>query len=315
MQTNGTDIAVEPGLEDDTLRVQRLDPKPAGAIENAPVRRRLPDDPAGAVEASQNFALAPLVDKIAWGIARGLIVAVKELEDHIAGETRKVGDHVDRRMDTLQASLRELAEFVTEQRSVNTAVGEKCAELAVATASLQESGALQAAELEVLRTETSEFSATVSQRIEVATASLQEADARQAAELAALRTHTGELAASVSQRIDAATASLHEADTRQSAELSALRDETRAFSTSVSERIDSICKDLSLHQEDITALQSALSHFSARVDALAERLDRQAEAVRSMYSAYSQRETELEQLVEGLARLRANPTPLPKNGL
>ena len=44
-------------------------------------RRRSGAEPA---EATDDFALAPLVDKIAFGIARGLVVAMKELEHHIA---------------------------------------------------------------------------------------------------------------------------------------------------------------------------------------------------------------------------------------
>ena len=110
-------------------------------------------------------------------------------------------------------------------------------------------------------------------------------------------------------------AALQESDARQAADLAALQNETRALSQAVSERIDSLCKELGVHQEDIAAVKATLCTFCSRVDALVERLDRQAEAVRSMCTAYSQRETELEQLVDGLARLRAYPTPLPANGL
>ena len=110
-------------------------------------------------------------------------------------------------------------------------------------------------------------------------------------------------------------AALQESDARQAADLAALQNETRAHSQAVSERIDSLCKELGVHQEDIAAVKATLCTFCSRVDALVERLDRQAEAVRSMCTAYSQRETELEQLVDGLARLRAYPTPLPANGL
>ena len=40
---------------------------------------------------------------------------MKELEDHIAGETRKLGDAVDRRLDVLQTGMHDLSAFVTEQ--------------------------------------------------------------------------------------------------------------------------------------------------------------------------------------------------------
>ena len=150
---------------------------------------------------------------------------------------------------------------------------------------------------------------------QVAGAGLREADARQASELEALRTQTGAFSSSVSERIDVTVALLQESDARQAADLAALQNETRAHSQAVSERIDSLCKELGVHQEDIAAVKATLCTFCSRVDALVERLDRQAEAVRSMCTAYSQRETELEQLVDGLARLRAYPTPLPANGL
>ena len=114
MGTNGTDIAVEPRLEE--FRVQKVDHgQPLGSLDKTPARKRaLEADP---VETAEDFALAPLADKIAHSIARGLVVAMKELEHHISSETRKVGDAVDRRLDTLQISFQELSKFVGEQQS------------------------------------------------------------------------------------------------------------------------------------------------------------------------------------------------------
>src|SRR5579862_9583281 len=100
MATNGTEIALDP----------RLARKPPAAILDAPS------------EITGDFALAPLVDKIAYSIARGLVVAVKELEDHIAAETHKVAENVDRRLDSLQSSIQDLSRFVNEQRSTNSTV-------------------------------------------------------------------------------------------------------------------------------------------------------------------------------------------------
>ena len=271
MGTNGTEVALETRLEEEVLRagIRALDNRTADTAHPRPA------GPNDAVE-TENFALAPLVDKIAYGIAKGLVVAIKELENHIASETRKVGDSVDRRLDTLQASLQDLYGFVGEQRSTNTAI----------------QGQLQGL-----------------------TADLKEADGRLSAGTEALRKETQEFSASVSQRIDASTASLQDADARQAADLAAFQDHTKAALQSASERIEGLSRDLGVQQEDLAAVQTTLCTFSTRVDALVERLDRQAEAVRSMYSAYSQRETELEQLVDGLARLRAFPTPLASNGL
>jgi chromosome segregation ATPase len=119
------------------------------------------------METSDNFALAPIVDKIAYGIAKGLVVAVKELENHIANETRKVGDAVGRRLDTLQISLQDVSKFVGEQRSTNIAVQDQ----------LRETDARHAAAL-----------ASVSQRIDTS--------------VAALQNETKALSQSVSERID-----------------------------------------------------------------------------------------------------------------
>jgi chromosome segregation ATPase len=238
-------------------------------LEKTIIRKIALESAESAAPIAEGFALAPLVDKIAYGIARGLVVAVKELEEHIASETRKVGDAVDRRLDEVQASLQELTRFVSEQQSLNT---------------------------------------SVQNQLETLSAGLRESDERHTATVESLRTETTTLVSSVSDRIDAAVVAQREADQKRQAEMAEL-------SKSLLERIESLCRDLGVQQEDLSAIKSTLATFSARTDNLAQRLDRQAEAVRSMYTAYSQRETELEQLVDGLARLRAFPAPMPSNGL
>ena len=122
MATNGTDIGAPP--ERPLLRRRVADTR---AADREYERSFAEQDPALNVE---DFALAPLVDKIAWGIARGLVVAVKELEEHIATETRKVGDTVDHRLDLFQAALDEVSKFVGEQRGTNAAVQTQLQELA-----------------------------------------------------------------------------------------------------------------------------------------------------------------------------------------
>ena len=289
MGTNGTDIDIEARLEEEMLRSQRYDhSEPLGPVEKAGLRRRglenrLPNreqlrstGAAEPAETAEGFVLAPMVDKIAYGIARGLVVAIKELEDHIAGETRKVGDAFERRLDVIQGILQEQSNFVGEQRSTNAAVQSKLQEL---------------------------------------TDAVRETDTRQAADVASLRSEARESSAAISQRIDSSTASLQEADARQAADLAALQNETRTSSQSVTERIDALCRELGVHQEDIAAVKGAVSTFSSQVDGLVERLERQGDALRSMFTAYSQRETELGQLVDGLARLRAFPTQLPSSAL
>jgi chromosome segregation ATPase len=90
---------------------------------------------------------------------------MKELENHIASETRKVSESVGLRLDTLQASLQDLSVAMTDQRTTNIAVQEKCKELSEATVSLHESGAKTAAGLSALRSDTDQLSASMSERI------------------------------------------------------------------------------------------------------------------------------------------------------
>lgn len=282
MATNVTEMVAEHWFEAEGVRAHHTN----GKSENGAER-----------EAAAQLALAPLVDKIAYGFARGLVVALKELENHIASETRKVGDTVGRRLDTLQASFQDLTGVVSEQRAVSLAVQEQCHELALATASLRESDTRQAEELNALRTETKAASVEVSGRIDTL-----------GKELGARQDEAG-------QRLDSLAATLQQSDARHSNELQVLRTETREQSAAISARIDTVCRELGVQQEDVEAVKTTLSGLSSRVDSVVERLDRQADALRSIYSTYAQRETELEQLVDGLARLRSYPAPAPTKAL
>ena len=281
MATNTTEIMAEHWLEAEGFRPHADRPNGKNGGEN------------GVEREASTLALAPLVDKIAYGFARGLVIALKELENHIASETRKVGESVGRRFDTLQASFEDLTGAVSEQRAMSVAFQEQCQRLEAATVSLREADARQAEELTSVRGE-------VSGRIE---ALGQEFCARQEA---------------AGQRLDAlttATAALQESDSRQAGELAAFRTETRESSAAITGRIDTLCRELGVHQEDIEAVKSTLGGVSTRVDGVVERLDRQADALRSIYSTYAQRETELEQLVDGLARLRSHAAPAPAKAL
>jgi chromosome segregation ATPase len=282
MATNVTEMVAEHWFEAEGLRAHHTN----GKSENGAER-----------EQAAQLALAPLVDKIAYGFARGLVVALKELENHIASETRKVGDSVGRRLDTLQASFQDLTGAVSEQRAVSLAVQEQCHELALATASLRESDTRQGEELNALRTETKAASVEVSGRIETL-----------GKDLGARQDEAG-------QRLDSLAASLQQSDARHSNELQALRTETHEQSAAISERINTLCRELGVQQEDVEAVKTTLGGLSTRVDGVVERLDRQADALRSIYSTYAQRETELEQLVDGLARLRSYPAPAPTKAL
>jgi chromosome segregation ATPase len=273
MATNGTEMVAEHWLEAEGFRPHPTD---------RPTNGKTPENGAER-EAAGQWALAPLVDKIAYGLARGLVVAMKELETHIANETRKVGDSVGRRLDTLQASFQDLTGAMTEQRAINAAVQEQ---LTATTTSLREADA--------------RLSAEVSERIQ------------------GVANDVGTRHEQATKRLDtlsAATDALRESGMRQAGDLEALRAETRERATAISERVDTICRELGVHQEDMEAVKTSLSGVSSRVDGVVERLDRQADALRSIYSTYAQRETELEQLVDGLARLRAYSAPAPAKPL
>ena len=181
MATNG--IEIEHRLEEAVLRARKGDPGSTGASAAAvgngqasklaaeslgsgteEVRRTLLGIPK---DVGQELALAPLVDNVAYGLASVLVVAIRGLENHIASETRKVGDTVGRRLDTLQAGFQVLTDAISEQRSMNLTVQDKCQQLAATAVSMQEAQARQDAELAALGKKTGEFSASVSERIDV----------------------------------------------------------------------------------------------------------------------------------------------------
>lgn len=327
MATNGNSIALEAKLGEEIYRIPMDGSQAPGQPDKTPARRLSLDSRStetaylrsvaggNPAEAAGDFALMPLVDKIAFGIANGLVVAMKELENHIAAETRKVADAVERQVGTLQISLAELSAFVKEQSSVNLAVQDQLQQLAAADASLLETDTRQAAELENFRAEVREISSSLAQKIDDSTASLQESEARQSADLDALRTETRAFSTSVSERIDVTVSVLRGADEAQSKDIDLVRAELTASKRSIEERIDGLRREVGVQQEDIGAIKATFSSICSRIDAFVERLDRQADSVRLMHTNYSQRENELEQVIDGLARLRAFPKPLPADGL
>ncbi len=326
MAANGTSLGVEPGFEEEIFGVhpengQSLPP------DQPPVRRRFSEyrlsesahlRAVGGTDTPEDdvdFTLAPLVDKMAYSIARGLGVAMKEVEDHIAAGARKVSDTIERQMTLLQGNLAEISAFVQEQRALNQSLQERLEQISAEHNGLRETDARHAADLESLRTETQGFSSMIAQKIETANASLHESVARQSSELEAMRTETRAFSDSVLERIDVTVAALNGVDERHAAGLAELQDEVKSSHRSIGERMDSISKDFSVHQEDVAAINATLSSTCSRIDSLVERLDRQADAVRLLQTTYGQREAELEHLVEGLARLRSFPKSFPTEGL
>ena len=91
--------------------------------------------------------------------------------------------------------------------------------------------------------------------------------------------------------------------------MAALQGDINVSLQPVWDRIDSLSRDLGARRGGIAATKTTLDAISSRADAFVERLDRQADAVRSLHTSSSHRDAELDQIVDGLARLRANPTP------
>ena len=194
-----SNIVLDHRLDEEIFRLQKLDLEPnmrqmieratqvlaegrhleaAALVEKAEAMRRaaagsssrLHDAPipesAGSSDNGRDLALAPVAEKLGYGMARIFALALRDLEDHIAGETRKIGDAVGRRLDTLQASIQDVATAVSEQQSIGRSVQEKCDQLAAATASLREQDTRHEAQLTALRNETRDLSASVSERID-----------------------------------------------------------------------------------------------------------------------------------------------------
>jgi chromosome segregation ATPase len=129
------------------------------------------DESRDHADTGDEFRFAPLVNRIAFGIARELAAVIKQLEDHIGGEVRRLGESVEHRLDSLQTGLLqidlpELSRFAGEQRNTNSAVQDQLQQLTTADAGLWEANNRQAAELETLRAEARDFSTAVSGRFD-----------------------------------------------------------------------------------------------------------------------------------------------------
>jgi chromosome segregation ATPase len=246
MATNGTVIAAKPRFEEEyksQTQARRYAPE-----------SRVPE-PQEAREVTDDFVLAPLVDKIAFGIAKGLVVAVKELEQHIASETRKVSDTVERQMDALQVNLQELFRFVSEQRTANAAVEERLQQLAAADAGLLESNARQDAELTAIRTDVS-----------ASVAAMKEGDARQAADLATFQNESKAFWKSISDRLD-----------NLSSDVGVQQEDIGAVKTtlgSVNSRIDAIMERLDRQAEAVRLMHTNYSQRETELEQLVSGLAR-----------------------------------------
>ncbi len=298
MATNSVEANARYGTGEESLRTQRLG--------LAPERTPEPSTSEAASRGEEDFALRPLVDKVAYAFASGLIVAMRELDAHIATQTQQVSDSVHLHLTALESSFKDA---LAEQRALNAAVQEKFRELDAATVALAQTDEKQQGELDGLRGDATAFSQSVAERFDQAADSLRSLDESQTARIAVLGEESRQAASSLQERISTAEATLQEAGARNASDIAAVRAEMKEISGAAAARVEALAKELMLHQDDLAALKASLAGFSTAVDSFAERLDRQAESLRSMFAAYSQRETQLEQLVDGLTRLRPYPPP------
>ncbi|HZS52064.1 MAG TPA: hypothetical protein VFA54_14450 [Bryobacterales bacterium] len=126
--------------------------------------------------------VARLVGDVANGLAKVLVSALQDLEQHIAGETRKLATSFNQQLDRLQTTvesllplgerIEQLAGAIAEQKAVGLAAHEKCSQLAAETALLREADGRYENALGSLRAEMQERTASVSERLEALTGRL-----------------------------------------------------------------------------------------------------------------------------------------------
>jgi len=107
------------------------------------------------------------------------------------------------------------------------------------------------------------------------------------------------------ERLTETVASLQEADSRQQSAADDLRRETRELAASIAGSLDALSGRLDVHQQELSAVKSAVSDVLQKVTAVSERLDRQAEVMRSLCESPTVAEVALDQLVEIWVRLRS----------
>jgi hypothetical protein len=117
-----------------------------------------------------------LVGNLADSIARNLATAVRDLEQHLIGETRKLSVSFGQQLQKLQASvesllplkerIEDLAGGVSAQHSASLAAQQQHAQLAATTALLQDAHIRHDGEIETLRRDGRELGESVSQRMD-----------------------------------------------------------------------------------------------------------------------------------------------------
>lgn len=116
---------------------------------------------------TKNLA-AKLVADISAGLAKVMVGAIEDLEQHITGETRNLTSVFSERLDKIQATiecLQPIIERLDMLVQAGAAVEAKCDQLVATTASLQEADSRHDAEISALRNQFETLSAFSTDRI------------------------------------------------------------------------------------------------------------------------------------------------------
>ncbi len=171
---------------------------------------------------------------VANGLAKVLVSALQDLQQHIAGETRKLATSFNQQLDRLQATvesllplgerIEQLTGAISEQKAVGLAAHEKCSQLAAETALLREADGRHENAISALRAEMQERTASVSERLDALTARL----GLQQEEISAVKSSVSDLSprvATLVERLDRqaeAIRSLYETESHRGAAMDEL---------------------------------------------------------------------------------------------
>ena len=210
-----------------------------GEGEAQPVRpdSRGSADLAGSEASGEQVVIqlaSDLANGIANGIAKVLAGSIRNLQEHIVGETHRVHSSFNEKFEKLQATverllplnewIEQIAETVAEQRSAGLAMEQKHEQLSAATTSLQGVSAQHETAITALHGQMQDLSASVSGRIDTISTKLNLHDQ----ELSGLQSTVSDLSprvANLVERLDRQAGvirSLHEAEAHREATLDQL---------------------------------------------------------------------------------------------
>lgn len=84
--------------------------------------------------------------------------------------------------------------------------------------------------------------------------------------------------------------------------------EAQDLSRLLNERIETLLSRMGKQQEELSAMQSAVSDITRKIAGAVERIDRQGEVINAIQQMQKPWETTIDQLVESLIRLKSSPS-------